>query len=460
MVGSSGADLRAPVFNGENFDFWHIKMKTIFRSHDLWDMVEKGYSPSTKREEELTATELKHLKENIVNDAKALRIIQEAVSNEIFPRIAILETAKSYGEDIGNQIIVQKLLISLSRSYDSIVAVIENTRDLETVDVQDVVATLKRYEQRIERHSESSTEKAFASLMENTPTMFYVCMTSVVKKNEDTWYIDNGCSNHMTGREYLLVNIDKSVTAKVEMGTGQLVNVVGKGELMVETKQGKRYIKEIMLVLGLKENLLSVGKMMEHGYYLVFGGIEVRIYDDFTCSNLVVKVPMKGNRSFPLKLQPRIQIVMKASVGQVVEIWHRRLEHLNMNALMKLQEHEMVTGLPELKVNTIVCEGYAFGKHSRDVFPKETKWRAALPLELIHTDICGPMQTPTKSGNKYFITFTDDCTRMGWVYFLRSKSEVFNVFKKFKATVELQSGYKLKKLRSDKGREYTSLEFS
>ena len=200
--------------------------------------------------------------------------------------------------------------------------------------------------------------------------------------------------------------------------------------------------------------------MMEHGYYLVFGGIEVRIYDDFTCSNLVVKIPMKGNRRFPLKLQPGIQIAMRASVEQAAEIWHRRLGHLNMNALMQQQAHEMVTGLPELKENTTVYEGCALGKHSRDAFPKETKWRVALPLELIHTDIYGPMQTSTKSGNKYFLTFTDDCIRMGWVYFLRSKSEAFSVFKKFKATVELQSGYKLKKLRSDRGGEYTSLEFS
>ncbi|CAN6560926.1 unnamed protein product [Malus baccata var. baccata] len=599
MAGSSGADLRAPIFNGENSDFWQIKMKTIFRSHDLWDMVEKGYNPPAKKEEEeLTAAELKHLKKNMIKDAKALGIIQGAVPDEIFPRIAILETVKeawdilkqefigdkqvryvklqslrrdfeytrmgehesfsvylvrlldlitqmkSYGESIGNQRIVQKLLINLPRSYDSIVAVIENTRDLETVDVQDVVATLKGYEQRIERHSENSTKKAFASLsiaprknnyngnqnfkpiknwktkgnftrsfdsvknackycdklhfgecwfkgkprchncdklghfakdcrskkvtqqanyanqVESNPTMFYVCMFAAVKKGEDIWYVDSGCSNHMTGREDLLENIDRSVTAKVEMGTGDLVNVVGKGELMVATKQGKRYIKEIMLVPGLKENLLSVGQMMEHGYYLVFEGIEVRIYEDFTCSNLVVKIPMKGNRSFPLKLQPGIQIAMRASVRQAAEIWHRRLGHLNMNALMQLQEHDMVTGLPGLRMNFTVCEGCVIGKHFRDVFPKETNWRAELPLELIYTDICGPMQTPTKAGNKYFITFTDDCTRMGWVYFLRNKYEAFGIFKRFKATIELQSGFKMKKLRSDKGGEYTSLEFS
>ena len=53
-------------------------------------------------------------------------------------------------------------------------------------------------------------------------------MAAAVKKGEDVWYVDSGCSNHMTGREDLLENIDRSVTAKVEMGTGELVNVVGK----------------------------------------------------------------------------------------------------------------------------------------------------------------------------------------------------------------------------------------
>jgi len=69
------------------------------------------------------------------------------------------------------------------------------------------------------------------------------------------------------------------------------------------------------------------------------------------------------------------------------------------------------------------------------------------------------MQNESVGGNRYFITFIDYYSRMCWVYFLRNKSDALNVFKKFKAFVELQSGYKLKKLRSDKGGEYTSNEF-
>jgi transposase InsO family protein len=107
-----------------------------------------------------------------------------------------------------------------------------------------------------------------------------------------------------------------------------------------------------------------------------------------------------------------------------------------------------------------VCEGCVFGKQHRDNFEIGKAWRAAKPLELIHTNVCGPMKNASISGNKYFLTFIDDYSKMCWLYFMRFKSEVFNIFKKFKAMVELQSGYQIKKIRSDRGGEYTSLEFN
>ncbi|KAI5328948.1 hypothetical protein L3X38_028345 [Prunus dulcis] len=301
----------------------------------------------------------------------------------------------------------------------------------------------------------------YATQVEAAPTMFYASNVSGagVTRDEEIWYLDSGCSNHMTGKEDLLVDIDRKVTAKVEMGTGQLVEVTGKGTIVVETKAGKRHIKEIMLVPGLKENLLSVGQMIEHGYYLVFGDHKVEIYNDSSHTNLVAKVQMKGNRSFPLKLQAEMHFAYRASVDHSTDLWHRRFGHLNMSSLKLMKEQDMVVGLPEIKEDRQVCEGCALGKQSIEAFPREATSRASTPLELIHSDICGPMQTVTKTGNRFFLTFIDDCTRMCWVYFLRHKSEALCVFKKFKATVELQSGYKLKQLRSDRGGEYTSVEF-
>ena len=119
----------------------------------------------------------------------------------------------------------------------------------------------------------------------------------------------------------------------------------------------------------------------------------------------------------------------------------------------------MVLGLPEIQNGEVVCQGCVLGKGHKEPFPKESKWRANEPLELMHSDLCGPMQTASLGGNKYFITFIDDFSRMCWVYFLRNKFETFHVFKKFKVMVELQSRYHVKRLRTDRGREYISADF-
>ncbi|KAI5327963.1 hypothetical protein L3X38_027359 [Prunus dulcis] len=207
----------------------------------------------------------------------------------------------------------------------------------------------------------------------------------------------------MTSREDVLFDVDRNITAKVTMGTGQLVDVVGKRNLVVDTKMGRRYVKGVLLVAGLKENLLSVGQMMKHGYILIFGANKVEIYDDCSLSNLVAKVQMKGNISFTLKLHTTLHVALRANVESSTLVWHRRMGHLNFTSLKLLQDQGMVLGLLEIKLVTEVCEGCTFGKHCRDSFPKETTSRATIPLELVHTNVCGPMQTVTKAGNRDLI---------------------------------------------------------
>ena len=80
-------------------------------------------------------------------------------------------------------------------------------------------------------------------------------------------------------------------------------------------------------------------------------------------------------------------------------------------------------------------------------------------LDLIHSNVCGPMSTCAINGCSYFITFTDDYSRYGYVYLMRHKSESFEKFKEFKAEVENQLNKSIKALRSDRGGEYLSLEF-
>ncbi|KAL0323577.1 UNVERIFIED_CONTAM: Retrovirus-related Pol polyprotein from transposon TNT 1-94 [Sesamum angustifolium] len=119
----------------------------------------------------------------------------------------------------------------------------------------------------------------------------------------------------------------------------------------------------------------------------------------------------------------------------------------------------MITDLPQIQAIEGACEACLQGKQHKKPFPSGTSWRTKAVLELIHTDVCGPMRTPSHEQNRYFILFIDDYSRMTWVYFIREKSEVFKVFKKFKNLVEKQSGRSIKVLRSDRGKEYNNSEF-
>ena len=80
-------------------------------------------------------------------------------------------------------------------------------------------------------------------------------------------------------------------------------------------------------------------------------------------------------------------------------------------------------------------------------------------LGLIHTDVCGPISSIARGGYQYFITFTNDFTRYGYIYLMRHKSESFEKFKLFKNEVQNQLGKNIKTLRSDRGGEYLSQNF-
>lgn len=109
---------------------------------------------------------------------------------------------------------------------------------------------------------------------------------------------------------------------------------------------------------------------------------------------------------------------------------------------------EMATGLPSLEEQITRCKVCLLGKQTRLPFKKST-WRATEKLQLIHIDLCGPQVNPSLNGSRYFITFIDDYTRMCWIYFMKQKLEVAEVFLKFKRWVENQSGGKIQVIRSD-----------
>ncbi|MCO5587815.1 hypothetical protein L7F22_041767 [Adiantum nelumboides] len=99
-----------------------------------------------------------------------------------------------------------------------------------------------------------------------------------------------------------------------------------------------------------------------------------------------------------------------------------------------------------------------FVKQSRLPFPKRERISKS-PLKIVHSNIWGPCDHATLNGCRYFITFTDDYNKMTWVYFLKAKSEAFEVFLEFKVMVEKENGCHIKCLRTDGGGKYMSHSF-
>jgi len=134
------------------------------------------------------------------------------------------------------------------------------------------------------------------------------------------------------------------------------------------------------------------------------------------------------------------------------QTWHQRLRHLNLSDVRKLlpkgsySEKETAT--------STACDICIKVKAKEKFQRKVPAQRATKPLELIHSDLCGPISPQSLSGRRYYILYIDDFSRYTWVCFLRSKSssEVHSVFRDFKNLVELQLKHRITRFQCDNGK--------
>lgn len=142
--------------------------------------------------------------------------------------------------------------------------------------------------------------------------------------------------------------------------------------------------------------------------------------------------------------------------------WHQRLGRLNMNVVRKLIDEDMVYGMNISKremENVHKCKVCDLSKITQLPFQDSNNIDKDV-LGTNHTDICGPMSTPSLGGARYFATFIDDCSTYTEIVTLKENSEIFSVFKTYNSPVEKQTGKLIKKIRSDNPKEYLSKQFT
>ncbi|GBP23617.1 Retrovirus-related Pol polyprotein from transposon TNT 1-94 [Eumeta japonica] len=211
-------------------------------------------------------------------------------------------------------------------------------------------------------------------------------------------------------------------------------------------------IEEVMCVPSLTTNLLSVSQLINKGNKVSFRESGFDIYNRM--ENLVATGTLVNG---VYKLNTPVHLSAAAVVSN--EMWHRRLGHVNSTYLNKMQN--AVEGLSieeEADISKSSCVTYCKGKQSRLLFPSNGN-RCTQLLNVVHTDVCGPMENVSIGGSRYFIIFIDDYSQMIHIYFMKNKHEAFQCFKDYAAKVENLLDRKIKVLRSDNALEFCSKEF-
>jgi hypothetical protein len=205
------------------------------------------------------------------------------------------------------------------------------------------------------------------------------------QRKMNPWYIDSGCSKHMMGDKGKFLSLSERKSGNVTFGNDAPGKIKGKG--MVSLSNGKGKAQDVLLVDGMKHNLLSVSQMCDRGCEVVFTSKDCKI-KSINSGQVVAKGIRTENNVYVLK-ENREECHLRKHDERW--LWHRRLGHLNFDHLIKLKNLEAVKDLLRIsKPQDSMCKPYQVGKLNRTQFKSKSFTSTEKPLQLVHMDLCGP----------------------------------------------------------------------
>ena len=248
------------------------------------------------------------------------------------------------------------------------------------------------------------------------------------------------------------------------MADGSRIPVVTVGVFNLCFKSRVLILKDCLYVPNVRRNLISTTYLGKHGYCVILkDNVVIKkgkmfIYSSNIVDGLYILTPDKyelhnsklNNDSHVKSLKRKFPSTNDAY------LWHLGLGHINSNMIQRLIKDGLLEPIDFDEFPD--GESYLEGKMTKRPFNAEGR-RAQDLLELVHSDVCDPLSIQARGGYEYFITFTDDYSRFGYVYLMKRKSEAFEKFKEFKAEVENQLGKHIKAIRSNRGGKYLLGDF-
>jgi transposase InsO family protein len=500
-------DLKAKNYLFQSIDRSIIETildKTTSRA--IWESMAKKFQGSTK----VKRAQLQALR----GEFEILRMKDEESVNDYFGRVlAIVNKMKIQGENVEERIVVEKILRSMPRKFNYVVCAIEESNNVETLCIDELQGSLLVHEQKMRPVKEeeqslkvsygknnagrgrSRGDKAgqgrgkrinkeniecykcvkfghfqyecpnledsanYADYDDSEKVLLMAFETPIVTQNQPKnkiWYLDSGCGNHMCGVKEWFHELDTRFRETVRLGDNSQMKVMGKGNVKLQVNGLTQVITAVYYIPELKNNLLSIGQLQQKDLTIVFKRNLCKVYHPDR--GLIMSSQMATNKLYPIIAEAK-QACLQVEHEDITYLWHCRYGHLNFKSLKNLQQKNMVRGLPKIEESNHVCSDCLIGKQHRESIPKSTNWKSSKILELIHSDICGPI-TPASNGNRrYILTFIDDFSRKTWAYILIEKSGALECFKKFRSMVEKESEQVICCLRTDRGGEFNSLDF-
>ncbi|RDY01786.1 hypothetical protein CR513_14843, partial [Mucuna pruriens] len=404
LIKMKNKELQAITFNYQSLDEAMFEIVSNVSTYkEAWEILKISLEGVDK-------VKKVHL-QTLRGEFEFLRMMEsESISDFGNRMMTVVNQKKRCRENMENICVVEKILCSLTIKFDFMIYVIEESKDLETMTVDQLMGSLQAYEERFKRRHEEPLEQvlnAKASLKENGGEKYQRGRGHGRGRSQgrggrgrrgdhDNFY-NTERSDQPTkgcGRERGRGNFGRTNERRYDKSNVECYNCHKYDHFSWECRTN---VEE-------KENL--VGDKEE--------GEEPTLLDQN--SNLVAKVFMSRNRMFMLSIKTNEAKCLKASIKDEAWCWHMRFGHLNFGALKALGDKKMVKGMPHINHPNQLCEASLLGKHAKRSFPKEVESRANKPLQLVHIH----------------------------------KSKTFVIFLNFKALVEKKSGYVIKALRSDR----------
>jgi hypothetical protein len=293
----------------------------------------------------------------------------------------------------------------------------------------------------------------------------FLAGTDETRSSEVDLY-DSGTTRHMSGFFHRFFNYVETEPVPIVTADKRIFQAQGKGDMYVhlpnrDKSDSRILLKDVLYAPKMGVTLVSISRIAGAGSTVVFTGNVCRIYTKNR--DIIGEIKVRGGL-YRVYMSGSKASAHVAAANEVLSIndLHRRMGHVSHERAKLLVKKGLVEGVTlEDNSEVIVCESCEWAKGQRKEISKvrEEERRTAVGDE-VHSDLWGPAPVESISHKCYYVSFTDDYSRYSNVYFLHSKDETFDAYRTYEAWLSNQYKARVKSLRTDRGGEYLSEEFS